>query len=67
MPEGHNPKVVQQFVGYTTRRWATVLYPLLTILTGGLLWVVGQRYLQARLWTLQKCSLSKAQYVHAKV
>ncbi|DBA67666.1 TPA: hypothetical protein ACH3X2_001259 [Trebouxia sp. C0005] len=66
MPEGHNSKVVQQFVGYTTRRWATALYPLLTILTGGLLWVVGQYYLQARLWTLQKCSLSKAQYVCAK-
>ncbi|KAL0024457.1 hypothetical protein WJX77_006172 [Trebouxia sp. C0004] len=65
MPEGHSPKV-QQFVGYTTRRWAAVLYPLLTILTGGLLWVVGQRYLQAKLWTLQKCSLSKAQYVHVK-
>lgn len=67
MPEGHNPKVVQQFVGYTTRRGATVLFPLLTVLTGGLLWVVSQRYQQARLWTLRKCSLSKAQYVHAKV
>lgn len=67
MAEGHNAEAVQKFVGYASRRWAWVLYQALVILSGGLVWLLGQCLPQVRLWTLQKCSLSKARFVHAVV
>lgn len=67
MAEGHNAEAVQKFVGYAPRGWAWVLYQALVILSGGLVWLLGRCLPRVRLWTLQKCSLSKARYVHAVV
>ncbi len=60
-------QVVHESLGYTTKGWAIAIYRLLVVLTGGLAWVITQYRPQTCLWTLQKCSLSKATYVYVKV
>ena len=60
-------QAVQDFVGYNPRPLLFAVYVLLAILTGGLLWVMGQLFPRTMLWTMAKCPLSHAQYVHAKV
>ena len=37
------------------------------LLTGGLLWLLALYSPKTALWTMQRCSLSKAEYVHVKV
>lgn len=56
-------QAVQGFVGYNPRPLLFALYVLLAILTGGLLWVIGQLFPRSMLWTMAKCPLSHAQYV----
>jgi len=60
-------QVVHEWFGYTTKGWALAIYRLLVVLTGGLVWVITQYRPQTCLWTMQKCSLSKATYVFVKV
>lgn len=60
-------QAVQGFVGYNPRPLLFAVYVLLAILTGGLLWVIGQLFPRSMLWTMAKCPLSHAQYVQAKV
>ena len=55
------------FVGDTDRSWAVVIYRLLVLLTGGLLWVICHYSPRLRLWTLQGCPLHEADVVHVKV
>ncbi len=58
---------MQEFTGYTTNAWAFAAYLLLTVLTGGLLWVIGHYFPQIVTCTMSKSSLGEAQYVQAKV
>lgn len=60
-------QAVQGFVGYNARPLLFAVYVLLAILTGGLLWVIGQLFPRSMLWTMAKCPLSHAQYVQAQV
>ena len=60
-------QVVHRFEGYSTVWWAQILYTLLLLLSLGLLWVIGVYSVRASLWTLQKCPLSKADYVCVQV
>ena len=60
-------QAVQGFVGYNPRPLLFAVYVLLAILTGGLLWVIGQLFPRSLLWTMAKCPLSHAQYVQAQV
>ena len=60
-------QAVQDFVGYNPRPLLFAVYVLLAILTGGLLWVMGQLSPRTILWTMAKCPLRHAQYVQAKV
>ncbi len=60
-------QVVHEWCGYTTKGWAIASYRLLVVLTGGLAWVITQYRPQTCLWTMHKCSLSKATHVYVKV
>ena len=60
-------QVVRDFVGYTSVWWAQALYRVLTLLSLGLVWVLGQQYVNARLWTLRKCPLGTAEFVYVQV
>ena len=60
-------QVVHEWCGYTIKGWAIAIYRLLVVLTGGLVWVITQYRPRTCLWTMQKCSLSKATYVYVKV
>ena len=63
----HVAQVVQEFLGYTIRRWACTAYILLTMLTGGLIWVVEHYFPQALVWTMKQSPLGHATWVQAKV
>ena len=67
MPNSNPADVVEEFVGYNTRVWAWCLYQTLAVLTAGLFWLLGWCVPQLQMWTLQKCTLSQAHFVHAKV
>lgn len=60
-------QAVQDFTGYNPRALPFAVYVLLALLTGGLLWILGQLFPRSILWTMAKCPLSHAQYVQAKV
>ena len=60
-------QTVQDFLGYNPQPLLFAVYVLLAILTGGLLWVLGQLFPRTMLWTMAQCPLSNAQYVQAKV
>ena len=59
-------QVVHEFVGYASVWWTQGLYSALVVLSLGLIWVLGLYSVHARLWTLQKCSLGKADFVCAQ-
>lgn len=58
---------VVAFMGYATRSWAVVLYRLLVLITGGLLWLFSRYNLHVKLWTLEECPLRQADVVRVKV
>lgn len=60
---------VQKFVGYSANWWAVALYKVLVLLTGGIVWILGQLcyHETVTLWLLQRCPLSGAQLVHVQV
>ncbi len=60
-------QMVHEFVGYTSKGWATALYRVLIALTGGTLLLFSHYSPTYSLWTMRRCTLSKAEYVHVKV
>ena len=60
-------QVVHEFVGYASAWWSQALYRVLVVLSLGLVWILSQYSVRAKLWLLQRCPLSRADFVHAQV
>lgn len=62
-------QAVHEFTGYTARWWAVAPHQVIVLLTGVIGWVLAQLHIHAppTVWTLQKCPLSRAEFVHVQV
>lgn len=58
---------MERLTGWKRRVWTHAAFGVLTVITGGLVWIVVYLFPQTMLWLLQECSLEEAQYVLAKV
>ena len=60
-------QVVHNCSGYATVWWALGIYQVLVLVTGGAAWILGRCNMHAVLWTMQKCPLSRAEFVLVQV
>ena len=62
-------QAVHEFTGYTARWWAVAPHQVILLLTGSIVWVLAQLHIDASptAWTLQKCPLSRAEFVRVQV
>ena len=66
-PFEHLEQAAQEFTGYRTPSWLQILYVLVALMTGGLLWLLAD-YLPGRpVWAMRRCHLKDAEHVLVQV